>query len=146
MDGQQAPELEVLDHRELLQALRKEGKTREVRPVVPLTSPGTQTHMRFLTAATSVGIHQCSRAPSQSSPWPRRKVVFFTFTSSPPPIQRHSYTVEAKTGSWETPIDPEGKRALRNGKEPKHNPQPKPDPSGIGTSDDNCEEVRDYFL
>lgn len=24
MDGQQAPELEVLDHRELLQALRKE--------------------------------------------------------------------------------------------------------------------------
>jgi hypothetical protein len=62
MDGQQAPELEVLDHRELLQALRKEGKTREVRPVSPPASPVTQTNMRFPTAATSTGIHLCWRA------------------------------------------------------------------------------------
>lgn len=58
MDGQQAPELEVLDHGELLQALRKEGRNREVRPVLPLASPGTQTNARVPTAATSMGSAQ----------------------------------------------------------------------------------------
>lgn len=112
-----------------------------MRPFLPLASPGTQTNMRCLTEATSVGICQCSRAPSQSSPWSVRKVVLF-------PCLHLSLkgTVEAKTGSQETSLDPEGKQAIRNGQDPSHNPHPNPYPNGMMTSEHNLEEARAYFL